>query len=85
MIAGTNANGIMSKKESFLHWLQNDNPQVVMVQETKAKRKNQFNVPGYKFFEEPRKGKGGGGLMIGVRKDIDGEPVVVSNAITMKT
>ena len=79
VIAGTNANGIKSKKESFIHWLENDNPQVVMVQETKVTRKNQFNVPGYEFFEKPRIGKGGGGVMIGVRKDIDGVPVVVSN------
>ena len=43
------------------------------------KRANQWTVDGYKLFEKPRKGKGGGGLMIGVRKEIDVTPVVVSD------
>ena len=76
---GTNANGLNTKKDSLLNLLETDKPQIFIIQETKMKRANQWTVDGYKLFEKPRKGKGGGGLMIGVRKDIDVIPVVVSD------
>ena len=79
VVTGTNANGLRTKRESFLYLLANDSPQVVMVQETKAKRKNQLKAQGYELFEKVRTGKDGGGIMIGVRKDIDSTPVIVSN------
>ena len=50
-----------------------------MIQETKTKRKNEIQIQGYELFEKPRKGKDGGGIMIGVRKDIESTPVIVSN------
>ena len=77
-ICGTNANGLKSKKESFLNLLSKENPQIFMIQETKLRRKNQFKVPGVEIFEKIRKNKGGGGLMIGINKEIDTTPVDVS-------
>ena len=78
-ITGTNANGLATKKESLLHSLQTENPQVFMVQETKLRRKNQIKVDGYQLFERVRKGKSGGGIMIGIRNDIESIPVIVSD------
>ena len=79
IITGTNANGLKPKKESLNSLLETDRPQVFMIQETKTKRKNEIQIQGYELFEKPRKGKDGGGIMIGVRKDIESTPVIVSN------
>ena len=49
-----------------------------MIQETKIKRKNQMKIDGYELFEEPRSGKGGGGLLIGIDNAIDTVPVLVT-------
>ena len=77
-VIGTNANGLKSKKESFVHILDTDKPQVFMIQETKLRRKNQIKVEDYELFEKVRTNKGGGGIMIGIKKDIDATPVDVS-------
>ena len=79
MILGTNANGLKPKKESLINLLATDNPQVFMIQETMMKKPNQMMIPGYQLYEKVRKGKGGGGIMIGVRKDVESVPVIVSN------
>ena len=78
LVIGTNANGLKSKKGSFLEMLTNMKPQVVTIQETKLKKKNQIKAEGYDFFEKIRDKKDGGGLMIGVRNDIECVPVVIS-------
>ena len=49
-----------------------------MIQETKLSRKNQIRLDEYEVFEKVRKNKGGGGIMIGIRKDIKATPVEVS-------
>ena len=49
-----------------------------MIQETKLRRKNEIEVLGYDLYEKPRKDKNGGGILIGVRKDLGSIPVVVS-------
>ena len=77
-IIGTNANGLSTKKESLVHLLASENPQGFMIQETKMRRKNQLKISGYQLFERVRKGKGGGGIMIGIRNDIGSVPVIVS-------
>ena len=46
-IIGTNADGILSKKESFLNLIKNENPSCFMVQETKLKSTGQLKVKGY--------------------------------------
>ena len=77
MICGTNANGIKSKKESFKNLLNNKEPHVFMIQETKLSRENQIQCENYEVFERVRKNKKGGGIMMGIRKDIQGTPVKV--------
>ena len=77
-VIGTNANGLKSKKESFINLLKTDCPQVFMIQETKLKRKNQVRVEDYELFEKVRKNKGGGGIMVGINKEIAATPVDVS-------
>ena len=77
-IIGTNADGILSKKESFLNLIKNENPSCFMVQETKLKSTGQLKVKGYQLFESIRKNRNGGGLLIGVSNEIKCEPVLIS-------
>ena len=50
-----------------------------MIQETKNGRPNQLSIEDYDLYEGIRKGKRvGGGILIGMHKDIDCTPVVVS-------
>ena len=77
-VMGTNANGIKSKKASLINVLNADLPQIFMLQETKLKRKNQIRLEKYEIFEKVRKHKGGGGIMIGISKDMVRKPVEVS-------
>ena len=49
-----------------------------MLQETKLSRKNLLKLDDYEIFEHVRKNKKGGGIMIGVKKDIQATPVDVS-------
>ena len=70
--------GLRSKKESLINLVQAEKPAVFMIQETKIKRKNQMKIDGYELFEEPRSGKGGGGLLIGIDNAIDTVPVLVT-------
>ena len=76
---GTNANGLNSKRDSLNNILESEKPHVFMVQETKMKRMNQWTINGYELYEKIRKGKGGGGIMIGMSKNFDIQPVVVSD------
>ena len=78
-VFGTNANGIMSKKESFRNLLNTDSPDVFMIQETKLAKKNQLQLEDYEILEQVRKKKkGGGGIMIGIKKDVQTIPVDAS-------
>ena len=52
------------------------NPGVIYIQETKAKRKNKFNIDNYESFELPRSNSAGGGLLTAVHKSL--KPVSVS-------
>ena len=77
-ILGTNANGLNTKKDSLINILATEQPQVFMVQETKSSKPNQISIEGYELHESPRKGKGGGGILIGIKNDVESTPVVVS-------
>ena len=80
VVTGTNANGLNTKKDSLLDMLETEKPHVFMIQETKMKRKNQWIVDEYELFEKPRKGKEGGGILIGIRRNLDcSTPVIVSD------
>lgn len=77
---GTNADGLATKKESFLNLIQNERPSCFMVQETKFKNVGQLKVKGYQLFERIRKNREGGGLLIGIENEMNCEPVLISVA-----
>ena len=54
-IWGSNANGILSKQESFNNFLDTEKPCCFFLQETKCTRVGQFKVDGYQIFETVRK------------------------------
>ena len=59
--------------------LEEEKPQVFLIQETKSGRPNQLKIEGYDLYEGIRKGKGGGGgTLIGMHQGIDSTPVIVS-------
>ena len=63
----------MSKMESFDKLLSDENPTIFCIQETKLKRPNQNKtetLKNYTSYELHRKSSNGGGLCIGVHKDL---------------
>ena len=78
-VIGVNAAGLMSKIESFEKLLRDKQPSVFCLQETKLKKPNKIKTESSKHFtiyELLRKNSGGGGLCIGVHKDL--RPVWIS-------
>ena len=72
-IIGVNAAGLMSKINSFEKLLCEEQPSIFCVQETKLKKANRIKTESTKKFtiyELNRKDKNGGGLCIGVLKDL---------------
>ena len=72
-IIGINCAGLMSKIYSFEKMINDENPSVFCLQETKIKKPNQIKIDSSKkftFYELLRKNSNGGGLCIGVNKDI---------------
>ena len=73
-ILGVNAAGIQSKLKSFDYILQNLKPQIWTVQESKLKPNQKLKCEAAKSFEIfylNRKEAQGGGLIVGVHKDIE--------------
>ena len=58
-LIGTNAAGLLSKKESFFSIINQFKPSVFTVQETKHSKVGGIKIPGYQKFEKVRKNKGG--------------------------
>ena len=76
---GVNAAGLTSKIESFEKLLLDEAPSIVCVQESKIRKPNQIKTESskkYIIYELHRKNKSGGGLCIGVLKDL--QPVWVA-------
>ena len=72
-VIGVNSAGLMCKLESFEKLLRDEQPSVFCVQETKLKKANKIKTESSKKFtiyELNRKNKSGGGLCIGVLKDL---------------
>ena len=70
---GVNAAGLMSKIDSFEKLLIDMVPAVFCIQETKLKKSNQIRTPNsknYTIYELNRKSSNGGGLSIGVHRDL---------------
>jgi hypothetical protein len=76
-IIGTNAAGLLNKKESLLRNVKVFNPGVILIQETKAKRKNKIKLENYVTFEYVRKDRGGGGLLTAIHKNL--KPVSIGS------
>ena len=76
-ILGSNAAGILNKKESFMRNISLFNPGVYFVQESKVPRKGKIKLSDYVIFERVRKAGGGGGLLTAVHKNLN--PVSVGN------
>ena len=78
-LVGFNSAGLSSKLSSFDHLLSSIQPSVFFSQETKARKQGRIKTENsklYDIFELVRKDKHGGGLAIGVVKDL--EPVWIS-------
>ena len=74
---GTNANGILGKKESLKSNIQYFQPSAFFIQETKVSRKGQFKMENYEIFEVVRPNcPTGGSILTGIHKSL--EPVFVS-------
>ena len=79
---GVNSAGLSSKLESFDSLLSNLRPSVLFVQETKFRTNGKLkteNSDKYFIYELLRKDRAGGGIAIGVDKDLD--PVWVNEGI----
>ena len=79
ILVGFNSAGLSSKLDSFDHILTTIQPSVFFIQETKLRKQGKIktqNSKNYQIFELVRKDKQGGGLAIGVVKDL--EPVWIS-------
>jgi exonuclease III len=71
---GVNCAGLSSKVKSFDNILFTYNPSIFFLQETKMRRPGKIksdNIDKYFVYELTRKESGGGGIAIGVQKDLD--------------
>ena len=76
-IFGTNANGILGKKESLVTNINFFQPGVFFLQETKVSRRGQIAVENYEIFEVVRPNwPTGGSILTGVHKNL--HPVFIS-------
>ena len=78
-VIGINAAGLMSKIESFEKLMKDVQPSVFCVQETKLRKPNKIkteSTKGFTMYELLRQDSNGGGLCIGVHKDL--QPVWVA-------
>ena len=75
-----NANGIMSKKESFLNLIKNEKPSCFILQESKQQNTGKLKIEGYQVFELVRKNTdgGAGGLAIGIENELKECPALIS-------
>ena len=75
-IMGVNAAGITSKMNSFKNVVRQLKPSIFFVEETKLKRQGKLKLENYEIFELNRKNKQGGGIAIGMVKEL--KPVWIS-------
>ena len=75
-VMGTNAAGVLKKRESLISNIIKFNPAVIFVQETKVSRKGQVKIKNYEIFEVVRSNKMGGSILTGVHTNL--KPVLIS-------
>ena len=76
-IISNNCASITNKKDSLDNLVNKFMPGVVILQETKCRRKNTINLQNYSFFVHLRKGNTGGGLLTAVHNNLN--PICVSD------
>ena len=70
-IFGTNANGILGKKDSLISNIHQLQPAVFFIQESKVSRKGQLKIENYEIFEVVRPNcPSGGSILTGVHKNL---------------
>ena len=72
-IIGINCAGLMSKIVSFEKLISDEQPSLFCLQETKMKKPNQIkteSIKNFTLYELVRKNSNGGGLCIGIHKDL---------------
>ena len=70
---GVNCAGLLSKIDSFANIIKEEQPTIFCLQETKLKKSNKItneSSKNFTIFELKRKNTGGGGLCVGVHKDL---------------
>ena len=78
-IVGVNCAGLLTKLESFEKLLVEEEPSMFSLQETKLSKPNQIKTESsrnYTIYELLRKKSGGGGLSLGIHKDL--QPVWIN-------
>jgi hypothetical protein len=78
-LVGVNAAGLLGKLESFEKLLVDEEPSIFSLQETKLSKPNQIKTEAtrnYTMYELLREKSGGGGLCLGVHKDL--QPVWIA-------
>ena len=70
---GMNAAGMKSKLTTFKKLLNDLQPAIFFVVETKYEEERKFKIDGYKIYELVRKNKSGGGLAIGCLDDLEAD------------
>ena len=75
-LLGTNCNGILNKKDSLNAAIDEFNPSVVTLQETKSRKFGNLKLKGYQIFEKLRNGGNGGGILTAADENMN--PVLIS-------
>ena len=76
-IFGTNANGILAKKDSLVNSIHQLQPGVIFIQESKVSRKGQLKIENYEIFEVVRENcPTGGSILTAIHKNLN--PVYIS-------
>ena len=75
-VIGTNANGILSKKDSLFQIVDQLKPSVLYLQESKVNKKGLIKIEGYEIFEYVRSNSNGGSLLTAVHSNL--QPVFIS-------
>lgn len=69
-ITSWNANGLRSKKRTFIDFLENHKTDVALVQETFLKPSTKFTLPNYRVYRTDRLETEKGGTLIAVKEKI---------------
>lgn len=78
-IISWNCNGISNKKEELRALVEENHPDVILLQETMLKYGKPFNLSNYHTYRKDRRNKQGGGVAVLVKKEIMHHPLPPNN------